>query len=82
MELLFLGCQGVTWIVLEVCLRSCCVTQVVSKTLDCLLHPDYHCTKQEEPIDTTVDFLMIKNHVFFFRGYLGCRKQLSDSLDR
>ena len=51
MELLFLGCQGVTWIVLEVG-----------------LHPDYHCTKQEEPIDTTVDFI---------RGYLGCRKQLS-----
>lgn len=53
MELLFLGCQGVTWIVLEVG-----------------LHPDYHCTKQEEPIDTTVDFLMIKNHVFFLLGVI------------
>lgn len=50
MELLFLGCQGVTWIVLEVG-----------------LHPD-HCTQQEEPIDTTVDVLMIKNHVCFYLG--------------
>lgn len=59
MELLFLGCQGVTWIVLEVG-----------------LHPDYHCTKQEEPIDTTVDFLM-KIMCAFIWGCLGCRKQLS-----